>query len=683
MNNTMTATAAAVSVGFAATVERKALDNALKLAAKIVEARNTIPILSHVRLTVAGDVLTVLATDLDMWLTQPVSAEHGGAGAVCVDLKALRASIKAMSGDRVRLQDIGGRITVTDIKTGAVMRAATLPVADFPTYAETMGDLDRASFALPAEQLVEDLERVRPAISTEETRYYLNGIYCAAGDTFRMVATDGHRLAVAERPLPDISGEMPDVIIPRKAIAVALTIMGKRATGAAELEIARSRVAIRFGDVQLVSKTIDGTFPDYRRVIPSAADCSLSIDSTELGALASNASAHCTEKTPAVALSLTPEFVIASATDVSTGTAAIQANGAEYAGPPLRIGFNAGYVEKVAKAFGPQRLTMTVQDASAPALIKGEDPTFFMVLMPMRVGESAPMTPEDVRRLSLTPDQIFAENAPAVAARIAAAETSGERTAARRELGGMARTYRDFLTAGGMAPRIVHLIIAAAVARAIGDRRAEMLADAERGWIETGERPLIAVAPGMPAPVYVAPVAAPAAVDAIDPAQDAPEAAPADESDEGRARDFDPLETLPSDDLAGEDAPAETAPAAVDPDLVATLIARIDALETRIAAMTGPAEPAAAETEPQTEPQPDDRAELLAEIERLRDQVSLRQQIIRDLRGDVAMLLRKRARAIGWIVRLRDRLATASRPQRASRKVIRITGQQLREAAGA
>ena len=261
-------------------IERQSLMRSLSHVQSVVERRNTIPILSNVLIECEGDAVTLTATDMDLTITETTGASIANPGAVTAPAHMLFDIVRKLpDGVEVGLtsQSDTGRMILTAGK--ARFELSTLPREDYPS-------LDGApmpiSFEMPAEELKTLIERTRFAISTEETRYYLNGIYLhamgeGASAALRAVATDGHRLARFETVLPTGAGEMPGVIVPRKTVGE----LAKLLDGGDEnvrVSLSDSRIEFRFSDVTLSSKLIDGTFPDYERVIPTANDKSMTVD---------------------------------------------------------------------------------------------------------------------------------------------------------------------------------------------------------------------------------------------------------------------------------------------------------------------------------------------------------------------------------------------------------------------
>ncbi|MCG2839658.1 DNA polymerase III subunit beta [Sandaracinobacter sp. RS1-74] len=364
-------------------VERATLLRALGHVQSVVERRNTIPILSNVLLSADGQSMKLMATDLDLQIVEEAPAAVETPGATTVSAHTLFDIVRKIpDGAQVTLDSSGSRMAVTAGR--ARFQLQTLPREDFPVIGES--DLP-VGFRLPAETLVTLIDKTRFAISTEETRYYLNGIFIhapAGGSTLRAVATDGHRLARVEIPLPEGAGGMPDIIIPRKCVSEVRKLLDERD---GEVEIALSAAKIRFaiGQAVLTSKLIDGTFPDYSRVIPTANDKLLKIDPATLAEGVDRVTAIASEKTRAVKLSLDRDRVTLSVTSPENGTASEDVP-ADYSSGSFEVGFNSRYLLDILGQVEGDLVEVHMADAAAPTLIREtEDSEALYVLMPMRV----------------------------------------------------------------------------------------------------------------------------------------------------------------------------------------------------------------------------------------------------------------------------------------------------------
>jgi DNA polymerase-3 subunit beta len=373
-----------------ATIERATLLRCLSHVQSVVERRNTIPILSNVLIEAEGNgALKVTATDLDLQVVENMAAANvEDAGAITVSAHLLfDIARKLPDGSQVSLETAENRM---DIKAGrSRFKLPTLPRDDFPVIVE--GDLP-TTFELPAKTLAEMVDRTRFAISTEETRYYLNGIFLHVSDedkpVLKAAATDGHRLARYTLDRPEGAEGMPDVIIPRKAVAELRKLLEESLDGNVQIDLSASKVRFTLGGeggVVLTSKLIDGTFPDYSRVIPTGNDKLLKVDPKSFFEGVDRVATIATEKTRAVKMGLDKDKVTLTVTSPDNGNAAEELS-AEYNSGELEIGFNAGYLKDILGQIDSDMVELHLADAGAPTLIRmSADSPALYVLMPMRV----------------------------------------------------------------------------------------------------------------------------------------------------------------------------------------------------------------------------------------------------------------------------------------------------------
>jgi len=373
-----------------ATIERAKLLRCLSHVQSVVERRNTIPILSNVLLEASSDgQVKIMATDLDLQVIESIDAASvDSPGAITVSAHLLfDIARKLPDGTRVDLETADNRMTV---KAGrSRFQLPTLPRDDFPTIVE--GDLP-TSFEIPAQTFAELIDRTRFAISTEETRYYLNGIFLHVSDddgpVLKAAATDGHRLARFTLPRPDGAEGMPDVIVPRKAVAELRKLLEESLDGNVLVDLSASKIRFTLGGeggVVLTSKLIDGTFPDYSRVIPTGNDKLLKVDPKSFFAGVDRVATIATEKTRAVKMGLDTDKVTLSVTSPDNGTAAEEVP-ASYSSAGMEIGFNANYLKDILGQIDGDTVELHLADPGAPTLIrKDEKSPALYVLMPMRV----------------------------------------------------------------------------------------------------------------------------------------------------------------------------------------------------------------------------------------------------------------------------------------------------------
>ena len=369
-----------------ATIERATLLKGLSHVQSVVERRNTIPILSNVLIEASSDgAMKLMATDLDLQINESIAAAVDQAGATTVSAHTLfDIARKLPEGSQVQITAAEGRMTI--VAGRARFSLGTLPRDDFPVIAE--GELPTA-FELSATLLKQIIDKTRFAISTEETRYYLNGIFLHVAEAdgqpvLKAAATDGHRLARVTVPRPDGAEGMPDVIVPRKCIAELRKLLDE-VDGSVGVSLSATKIRFDLGQAILTSKLIDGTFPDYSRVIPTANDKILKLDPKSFMEGVDRVSTIATEKTRAVKMALDHDRITLSVTSPENGTAAEEVPG-DYSATGFEIGFNSRYLMDILGQIDGDMVEVHLADAAAPTLIRENDKAAALyVLMPMRV----------------------------------------------------------------------------------------------------------------------------------------------------------------------------------------------------------------------------------------------------------------------------------------------------------
>ncbi|MEI6572260.1 MAG: DNA polymerase III subunit beta [Alphaproteobacteria bacterium] len=369
------------------TVEKAALLKSLGHVHRVVERRNTIPILSNILLKAAEGGLHLKATDLDLEVTERFPAEIETPGATTVPAYMFYEIVRKLpDGAQVSL-DNSGDATQMVIRAGrSRFTLQTLPDSDFPDLAA--GTLDH-KFSLPAAELRRLIEKTQFAISTEETRYYLNGIYFHTIDVMghtmlRAVATDGHRLARVEADAPQGSAGMPGIIVPRKAVNEILKLV-EAGGDDVMIEVSAAKIRLTLGEVVLTTKLIDGTFPDYQRVIPTANDKLLTVEKGDFMAAVDRVSTISSERTRAVKMAVNDGKLTLSVTNPESGSA-VEEIEVDYDQAALEIGFNARYLLDIASELDGDTALIKLADSGSPTLIQDrEGASALYVLMPMRV----------------------------------------------------------------------------------------------------------------------------------------------------------------------------------------------------------------------------------------------------------------------------------------------------------
>jgi len=370
------------------TIERAALMKALAHVQGVVERRNTIPILSNVLLKAQGEQLHLAATDMEIELTEAIRADVAEPGATTAPAAMLYDIIRKLpEGSDVELSTATGKDQL-NIRAGrSNFKLGCLPIDDFPQMAA--GELPH-QISLASSSLKHLIDRTRFAMSTEETRYYLNGIYVHAAKSsgqpvLRAVATDGHRLARMEMPLPPGGEGMPGVIIPRKAVAEVRKLIDETNEN---ITVSFSTTKARFGvgSIILTTKLIDGTFPDYERVIPAANDKILQVNSKIFAEAVDRVATVSAEKTRAVKMAIGKGAITLSANSADAGGSAIEEIEASYENSPMEIGFNSKYLYEITQQIEGDAAEIKLADGGAPAIVSDvADASALYVLMPMRV----------------------------------------------------------------------------------------------------------------------------------------------------------------------------------------------------------------------------------------------------------------------------------------------------------
>jgi DNA polymerase III subunit beta len=369
------------------TVERADLLKSLSHVHRVVERRNTIPILANVLLSSRDAELSLKATDLDVEVIETVKAEAGPGGATTVPAHMFYDIVRKLpDGAQIVLESSGEKAAMTIRAGRSKFTLQTLPDTDFPDLAA--GELTH-KFTINALDLKRLIDKTQFAISTEETRYYLNGIYLHAVTSgnqlmLRAVATDGHRLAQYELIAPPGAEGMPNVIVPRKTVGEVQRLIDGSG-GDVTVELSPSKIRLTLDGVVLTSKLIDGTFPDYTRVIPLNNDKMLEVGKKDFEQAVDRVSTVASERGRAVKLALTAGRLVLSVTNPESGSATEELE-VGYDADPIDIGFNARYLLDIAAQIEGNTAVLKLADPGSPTLLADKDANGALyVLMPMRV----------------------------------------------------------------------------------------------------------------------------------------------------------------------------------------------------------------------------------------------------------------------------------------------------------
>lgn len=369
------------------TINQKELTKALTAAARVSPARSTIPILSHIHFEAKSpNKVAIRATDLDIEITIKADAKVEQGGDICVPAGAFRdIANKLNSGADVSLQFDDKRLT---IKSGrSKFNLNTLPVEDWP---EIVAGETPHRFEIASEAIGRMFGSTGFAISTEETRYYLNGIFFHVAGVgqearLRVVATDGHRLSRYDIDLPPQATEaMPGIIIPRKTVTEVERLL-KDSPELITIGLSTQFIRFELGSIIISSKIVDGTFPDYARVIPSNSTKQADIDSGALKASVARVSTVSSERGRAVKMTFRGSGLTNSVYNPDMGDAVDEIDCHWSSHEQLEIGFNSNYVQECMDALGSGSVCMKFTDPGSPSIMTGKDDALLIVLMPMRV----------------------------------------------------------------------------------------------------------------------------------------------------------------------------------------------------------------------------------------------------------------------------------------------------------
>jgi DNA polymerase-3 subunit beta len=361
--------------------ERNALLAAISSVVGVVERRQTLPILSNILLERKAGKLSFLATDLELQVSTQLEAGDGEDFAITLGARKLFDIARALpEGVRVKLDSKDSQVVLSAGKSRFTLQ--TLPAADYPRV-ETGAGLGPA-LKLPQKTLRRLLHLVQFAMASQDIRYYLNGMLLVLdGAQLRAVATDGHRLSYAEAAL-DEESEPREVIIPRKTVLELNKLLGD-VDDAVELRIGANQVTFTLPHTELVSKVVDGKFPDYQRVIPADQPRRLEANRQSLMQALQRAAILSNEKFRGVRLVMSENTLGIVCNNNEQEEAADEIE-VDYHGEPLDVGFNVNYLLEGMGAVAGETVALSLGDANSSMLItSASEPGFKYVVMPMRI----------------------------------------------------------------------------------------------------------------------------------------------------------------------------------------------------------------------------------------------------------------------------------------------------------
>ena len=371
------------------TIDRSALLTALQHVHSVVERRNTIPILSNVLIEAKEDGVYLTATDMDIAVIEKINLEKSEVmqlGTITTSAQMLYDIVRKLP-ENVKVELLSEKNDRLGIKASSSSFALNcLPAEDFPSISQ---EEFKFTFSLETNDLIRLIDKTSFAMSLEETRYYLNGIYLHAvkdtdGEKLRTVSTDGHRLSRVDMNIPEGANEIPGVIVPRKTIMEIRKLLEDH-SDTINLSLSDNKIKLSFSNVILTSKLLDGTFPDYSRVIPEQNDKTVTISNQLLSEAVDRVSTVSTDKTRAIKVNISKGNLIISATNPDKGSAS-ESLDVIYDGEEVEIGFNSKYVLDVARQIKGNEIIIKLSDSVSPTLVYDKDDKgVLFVLMPMRV----------------------------------------------------------------------------------------------------------------------------------------------------------------------------------------------------------------------------------------------------------------------------------------------------------
>lgn len=369
-------------INFEIEAEKNILLKSISKLQSLVEKRNTIPILSNVKLEASGGNLKLTVTDMDIVASEIIEANIISGGALTVPALTLYDIIrKSPEGIKINLV-ADAESSVLKVKAGrSKFTLSYLPAEDFPVMSE--GEFSNV-FKCASREFLKLIDRTKFAMSNEETRYYLNGVYFhVSNGRLRAVATDGHRLSSVFGDLPEGAVNMPGVIIPRKAVNELSKLLEN--TDEVEISVSESKIKFKSGAIEILSKVVDGTFPDYQRVIPENNSKLLKISSDEFKEAVDRISTISIDKTKAIKVSISDDKISFNSQG-NEGTSGNEELAAEYSGEPLNVGFNSRYLLEMMSLLDSDNVNILLENSNSPVIFSNpNDSDTIYIIMPMRV----------------------------------------------------------------------------------------------------------------------------------------------------------------------------------------------------------------------------------------------------------------------------------------------------------
>ena len=371
------------------TIVKIDFEKSLASVENIVENKTTIPILSNVLLEAKQGRLHLSATDMDMMISDKVKVKNIDIeGSTSVPAHILYNVIKELNKDKpieLSYNESNKKLHLSSFKSKFTF--SCLPKDEFPILST---ENYKISFLLSSNVLKEMIDQTYFAISSEESRYYLNGIFfhtVKLNNKFflRSIATDGHRLAQSQTIAPTAANNIFNTIIPKKLIFELRKLIDDVETDI-KIDLTERKIRFSFNETIIVSKLIDGKFPDYEKVIPKDTKNSFSIDRKSFLESINRISTISSDKSKAIKLNLNKNKLTISANNLEEGGSGIEEIEINYNGPSLDIGFNGNYLKEIINQLNNKEIIILFSDSTAPTIIKDESKSDTLyVLMPMRV----------------------------------------------------------------------------------------------------------------------------------------------------------------------------------------------------------------------------------------------------------------------------------------------------------
>jgi len=368
-------------------IEKAILLKTLGHVQNIVERRNTVPVLANVKIEANADGISFKATDMDTEITEIVDAKILENGAITAPAHMMYDIVRKLSDSaevEIAYPDEKGQLSIASGRSKFSL--STIGIEDFPAIST---EALPTNFVMKRDDLKDVIDRTQFAASTEETRYYLNGLYIHPKDegetkVLRIVATDGHRLACVETPLPEGAENMQGIILPRKTVGEIRKLLDDSKADNVQIALSDSKVRFNLADVTLASKLIDGTYPDYERVIPTGNNKILELNVKDLSTAVDRVSVVA-ERTRAIKMIANNNHVIVTTSSPDLGSA-IEEIEANYDSESLEIGYNFRYLLDILAELKGETARFSFNDSSSPSIIHDtSDSSAIYVLMPMRV----------------------------------------------------------------------------------------------------------------------------------------------------------------------------------------------------------------------------------------------------------------------------------------------------------